>query len=310
MKVPYSNADPRSQLVTSSATSVDPDDALAPQFFDFSALEPDAGSGDGGRSWTVRAANVVLVYAELDDGDSLDRDDVDETMLVILPDEGSLLIRAGSQERQVSGTAVVTVAPGPWSCRADGPVRIIRLHPLSADDLLDRAHNRAAYAEGLGNAVASEPWPAPLGGQALHVYESLEDVEPAQGRLGRIYRGRHVMVNALYPRTGPRDPQTLSPHTHDDFEQLSFVDAGRYVHHIRRQWGSDRTRWMPDEHQEIGGPSVTIIPPPLVHTSEAVGQGENRMFDIFAGPRADFSARPGWVLNAVDYPAPGDGAGG
>lgn len=304
----YAATDPRSQLAGTTTTSSNPDDALAPQYLDFHAMTPAEETERGGRHWIVRSTNIVLVYSELVDGDQVERQDDDETMIVVLPSWGTALMTARGQERTVTGTSIVTISPGTWTCRATGPVRMLRLHPLSADDLLQRAANRHTYAEGTGNAVAATPWPAPANDVPLHVYESLEQVPPADGRLGRIYRGRHAMVNALYPRTGPRDPRTLSPHTHDDFEQLSFVDAGRYVHHIRRAWGADRTRWAPDEHHEIGGPSVTIIPPPLVHTSEAVGADENRMLDIFAGPRADFSARPGWVLNADDYPAPDDGA--
>lgn len=298
----YLASDPRSQLAASSGP--DADAAHEPQYFDFGELAPTGTTGRGGRLWTVRAANAAVVYAEHADGDTVDRADADETMLVVLPSPGRLTVRTAREAVTVEPTSVITVQPGPWRYEVEGALRLLRLHTVATSDVLDQALNGESYADGLGLSVRADPWPAPSGDAEIRVYDAIEDIAPQEGRLGRILRGRHAMVNLLYPRVGPRDPRALSPHTHDDFEQLSFVDAGEYVHHIRRAWGNDRTAWRPDHHREIGGPSLTIIPPPLVHTSEAVGSGENRMVDIFAGPREDFSRRPGWVLNADDYPWP------
>jgi hypothetical protein len=73
---------------------------------------------------------------------------------------------------------------------------------------------------------------------------------------------------------------------------------------MRSPWGRDMTVWREDEHYEIGAPSVTIIPPLEIHTSQSVGPELNQLIDIFAPPRVDFSLTPGKVTNADEYPMP------
>ncbi|ASR39219.1 hypothetical protein BAY61_12645 [Prauserella marina] len=304
--MPYAPDDPRAQLAPAAARRPE-GEPLPPQSFDFTTIEPDAITGEGGRSWIVRATNVVFVYTELAEGDLLERTETDETLAVVLGSGGAVSFEAGGANAVVAGRSVVAIPPGHSRIIAEEPARLVRLFATTATELAARSRNAEVYQPLPDTVAVTPPWPEPPGGPALRVYDDVERIEPSPRRMGRIFRNRHAMVNVLYPRVGPRDPGSLSPHSHEDFEQLSFVEDGRYTHHVRTPWGTDRRTWRPDEHLTIGGPSLTIIPPPLIHTSEAVGEGENRMLDIFAGPRADFSARPGWVLNAEDYPAPADG---
>jgi len=132
----------------------------------------------------------------------------------------------------------------------------------------------------------------------------LADTPIAEGRFGRIFRTTNVMVNFLAEEPRPRDPQKLSPHFHDDFEQISLAVQGRFVHHIRYPWGPDSSQWRDDEHREIATPSICVIPPPTVHTTQGVGDHQ-QLIDVFSPPRVDFSTS-GWVLNADDYPAKAD----
>jgi hypothetical protein len=142
-----------------------------------------------------------------------------------------------------------------------------------------------------------------VGGYALRVY-SMGDVPEEPTRFGRIFRSRAFMVNFFEKTNGPRDGSTLSPHFHDDFEQCSLTVSGTYVHHIQTPWGPDSGEWRPEDHHAINSPSVTVIPPPTIHTSQPISWGTNHLIDFFAGPRHDFSAQPGWVLNADEYPLP------
>lgn len=293
-------------LNASPGSVTDPNPAVgAPQLFDFSTLSPATVSDLGSRTWLVRAHNIIFALTDLEAGDHLTRDDVDEHMLVALTEGQRLDIRAGGGIVGVTGRSIAVIPPGTSEITARSRGRIIRLFALSASDLKDRCPNNDYYTTGASRAATAKPWPEPRS-KRVHVYSRLDDIPARPERLGRIFRNRHAMVNFLYPRVGPRDPATLSPHKHDDFEQLSYADSGEYVHHLREAWGKDRLAWREDQHIQAGSPSLLIIPPPVIHTSEAIGAGTNQLIDVFAGPRADFSARDGLVLNADDYPVPAE----
>ena len=125
-------------------------------------------------------------------------------------------------------------------------------------------------------------------GHRVRVYP-LSEHPLKSGMLGRIFRCSTVMVNVLAEDDQPRDPTQLSPHHHDDFEQVSLQVHGDYVHHMRVPWTPDSSTWRDDEHQRCAAPAVVVIPPPLVHTSQSVEAMHHWLIDVFAPPRPDLA---------------------
>jgi hypothetical protein len=301
----YSQTDPRSRLARAPASSppaAGPAGYGTPSYAKFYETEPQLIADDTS-TWLVRGQNFVLAYSQVSAGATLQRKAQQDEYALLIPDAGpSVEVTWGSESMTVLGRTLTFIPPGASAVRAHGDGRLIRVLTSAATDLTGASSNAGAYAAPQPNVAPPGPWPSPAGGHRLRSY-SLE-VAPEPGRFGRIWRCTTLMVNYTEPRPGPRDVTRMSPHVHDDFEQASLVLDGSFVHHIRFPWGTDMRRWKPDEHEICAGPSLTVIPPLTVHTSQQVGTGINQLVDIFAPPRLDFSNMDGWVLNASDYPMP------
>jgi hypothetical protein len=299
----YSQTDPRSRLATASATSPPAVGAAGygtPSYAKFYETAPQLRADDAS-TWLVRGQNFVLAYSEVGPGATLERPAQDDEYALLIPDLGpSVEVTWGQERVTVPGRTVTFIPPGASAVRALGDGRLIRVLTSAATDLTDASSNAGAYLAPQPNVTELTPWPPPAGGYRVRSYSL--DVEPEPGRFGRIWRCTTLMINYTEPRPGPRDVTRMSPHVHDDFEQASLVLDGSFVHHIRWPWGTDMRHWRHDEHEICAGPSLTVIPPLTVHTSQQVGTGINQLVDIFAPPRMDFSAMDGWVLNASDYP--------
>src|SRR3546814_5565780 len=74
----------------------------------------------------------------------------------------------------------------------------------------------------------------------------LFSVEPTEGRFGVLYRSTNMMVNLFPVAEEPRDPNKMSPHHHDDFEQCSLTLQGDFMHYIRWPWTVNKAIWRDD----------------------------------------------------------------
>ncbi|MGY4501710.1 hypothetical protein ACVWYH_005667 [Bradyrhizobium sp. GM24.11] len=298
--------DPRAGLARATEHAL-PDAFFGASFGRFYADSPQEAD-QLSRSWYVRGQNFVVAYTKAESGAVLARQGQADEYVVLLPDEKTaveITAREGDRPNavtRVEGPSIVMVPPGPSTIRVVVGGQIIRLLTHQAHDLVERCSNASSYSVPHGNVAPLVPWPDPKGGWRVRAYRL--DVPNVAGRFGRIWRCTTFMVNWFYPQPGPRDVTKMSPHHHDDFEQCSLALEGDFVHHLRWPWTVNMNAWREDQHASCASPSVVIIPPPSIHTTQATGKQSNILVDIFSPPRIDFSLKPGWVLNADDYEMP------
>lgn len=297
----YDKSDPRAALAQKSATQGPKTGLIADQQAAYFYKESPQIDDENGKTWLVRGHNFVLAQSEAAAGACLARDDQPDEYAVLLP-ETAATIHWNGTETQVPANSIAFVPAGNSKITLANGGTVTRLFTTQSNDLAAQCSNADAYDTPRTHIPAFKAWPAPADGWKVRHYSL--DVPPQEGRFGKIFRCSTVMVNVLDPFDGPRDPSKMSPHHHDDFEQCSLALTGEFTHYLRWPWTTDMADWRADMAVEMAAPSVLVIPPPVIHTTRATGDGSNQLVDIFCPPRVDFSEKPGWVLNAHDYPMP------
>jgi mannose-6-phosphate isomerase-like protein (cupin superfamily) len=269
------------------------------------AQPPQVVDQDGSRHWITRAANFVVVVTKAAQGAVLDRLQNADEYMVLLPKGTEASINAGGEHIDAKADSLTIVPPGASHVKVKKPGTVVRVFSKKATDLVVQAANAAIYADGAPEVTPIVPWPDPVGGFRLRHYpmSDFPSTDPSPLKM-RVFRSTNLMINVFERWTKRRDETKLSPHSHEDFEQVSLALEGSFVHHLRYPWGPNKPKWEQDEHEHYNSPSVLVIPPRVVHTTQDVGDGTTWLIDIFGPPRVDFSSKPGFVLNATDYPMP------
>lgn len=265
----------------------------------------DLVDADGTRHWLTRSGNMIVVVSDARNGSVLARPNNPDEYMLLLPPGMSAHTEAGGDSVEAGGDSLTIVPPGPSRITLRNAGWVTRIFSSKAKDLLAQTSNNAVYSDGAPELAPIVPWPEPAGGFRLRHYPLADFPSPDPSPLKmRVFRSTNLMINLFMPWPEPRDETRLSPHSHEDFEQISLALEGTFAHHLRYPWTPDKTTWRDDEHVVFASPSVLVIPARVVHTSQNIGHGVARLVDVFAPPRLDFSLKPGFVLNAGDYPLP------
>lgn len=297
----YDKSDPRAALAPVSKSMLGVSGLIAEPQTGYFYQEPPQIVDLNGQTWMTRSHNFIVSLTKAQPGANFIRTNQIDEYAVLLPEKGAKIEWNGTLT-DVPGNSLAFVPAGDSTVTTVDGGQLVRVFSTASTDLARACGNADGYNTPRSHIPDFQPWPAPAEGWKVRHYSL--DIAPQEGRFGRIFRCTTLMLNVLYPYDGPRDRSMMSPHHHDDFEQVSLALSGTFTHYLRWQWTTDMADWRPDEALEMGAPSVLVIPPPVIHTTRATGEGMNLLVDIFGPPRVDFSLEPGWVLNADDYPMP------
>ena len=205
----------------------------AATYRELGATPPDEQLAQGSSTWWTRSQALLIGYSSACTGDDLTVDDVDGEYAVLVLDGAEVSIEHATGSASVTEPAVAIVPLGAST--------VVRATVSARSSACWR--RRPAVAGGTCRTPTTTrrrtaTWPASPPGPTRRAViafavHPLSEHPLESGKLGRIFRCSTVMVNVLPEDDQPRDPTQLSPHHHDDFEQVSLQVHGDYVHHMR-----------------------------------------------------------------------------
>lgn len=261
--------------------------------------EPDQVAGSASM-WFHRTQNAVIGYLEGPAGATLTRTANPDEYFVFALFHRVRVTAAGESVEGGPGSIFI-VPPGDSEVELLEEGSVWTGFTTAATDLLALCPNKGEYEPPAENIAPITPLGEPEGGYALRHYDLSEGPDGP-----RCFVHRTAMAKFRWPyRTQPRDPEKMSPHDHEDFEQASLILQGTMVHHMRRHWTRNSREWMPDEHQTVVAPAVAISKPPDIHTTQAVTRGAPvGLIDFYSPVRWDFLTTGGMITNDGIYPPP------
>ena len=271
------------------------------EIIDFQTSQAESRKGTQHR--LARGQNFYVEWIEADAGAQAFPIKSDHEMMLLLPDVAAS-IEGGGRTVEAKVRSVAIVPAGAFAVRLVGQGTCCVLKSNSGEVDGAAVANRATY-------VTADARVAPFGpayrrradGNAVRIFDIDAVQAPKDNPRLKMLQSATMSINWV-EYDGPRDRKALSPHSHKDFEQGSLALAGEFRHHLRVEWSKNAGDWQDDRHVAATSPSVLIIPPEVIHTSEGVNGGRHLLIDIFSPPRKDFIAK-NWVFNASEYLAPG-----
>jgi hypothetical protein len=281
-------------MTTATETSV-----RDPSLIELKAHPPH--EGDGWRCWTGRGQTFRVDWFEATRPGARAPVASPWEALVLLPGAPAWIHHDGRRIEAV-GNGVAIVPAGRFEVEPAPGAPCIVLTSLGFGDDCP-AINVATYSEPDPRILPCEPaYRRRSDPELVRVLPIAEVMAPPEKPRLKMLQTATLSINWV-EYDGPRNRAALSPHAHSRFEQGSLGISGRFMHHLRTEWGADANQWQDDRHVELAPPSLMVVPVRLIHTSEGIGPGHHLLIDIFSPPRADFRAK-GWIANAGDYDAP------
>lgn len=277
-------------MVTSGA--VDPNAGYVVNFGAFPPLRE-----NGAISWCIRLQSTLVAWSEVSAAGSALHHESAHEFLAVLPDVGAALT-AGGKTVSAPARSVCILPAGRASITPQASGRVICFFSPVPEALATKAVNHADYERFRAPVKPIDASLARIGAPDIRIYEI---GPPMPERRGRPPSFQTSAMNVMWiEQHGPHDQAKLAPHFHEDFEEGALVVTGEYIQHLRTPWNADARMWREDQHQPCGPRTLTIVPPQVIHTTQAQGAGPHLMLNIFAPARAD-QIQSGMVLNAGEY---------